>query len=105
MRGACDLPQAELLAVGLAGREVAEPAEHVGLALNDHHGDTRIAADLVAAGEEATTRFIVGGVEAVECPALDRSAGAGTPLEQEPVDCGGVHIERVDIGREVKRRL
>ena len=83
MRGACDLPQPEPLAVGLAGRQIAEPPEHVGLALNDHHGDTRIAADLVAAGEEATTRFIVGGFEAVERPALDRSAGAGTALEQE----------------------
>ena len=33
------------------------------------------------------------------------AAGAGTTLQQEPVDCGRVHIDRVDIGREVERRL
>ena len=85
VRGTGDLPQPEHLVVGLTSREIAEPAEDIGLALHDHHRDTRIGADLVTAPDEPAARFVAVGVE-VHGPTLDGSACAGSPLQQEPVE-------------------
>ena len=44
-------------------------------------------------------------VERARIPALDRRARAGASLQQEPVEHRVERIDRVDVGREVHRRL
>ena len=106
VRGARDLPQPEAVAVGLAGREVRERAEHVGLALHDHHRDAPVVADAVAAREARAAPRARRRVRCVaRVPAFDRRARAGAALQQEPVEHGRERVDRVDVGREVERRL
>ena len=91
VRRAGDLPEPEARVVGLAGREVREHAEHVGLALHDHDRDARVVADVVAAGEAHARRAACSAGERPKLIGPHPSIGgarAGAALQQEPVEHG-----------------
>ena len=93
VRGARDLPQPEVLAVVLTGREVRERAEHIGLALHDEHGHARVGADVVAAREPRAAGVGVVRVEVTQIPTSERHARTGPSLQQVRVeDC--CHADR-----------
>ncbi len=108
VRRAGDLPQAEVLTVGVARGQVRERAEDVGLALHDHDRHARVVANAVAPCEPSSPRLQVGRVgrvDAAQFPSFERRRGTGPALQQERVEDTSHWVDRVVVRREMHRRL
>ena len=108
MRRAGDFPESEPVTVGLTSREVREDAEDVRLALHHEHRDARVIPDVVRDLRGAPACVSPSDWRRVQrgrIPSLDRRTGTGAALQQERVEHCVTRVDRVDVGREVERRL